>query len=875
MVIDKEKCSPMMQKYLETKEKYPDTILFYRLGDFYEMFFDDAILVSRELEITLTGKDCGLEKRAPMAGVPFHAAENYIAKLVAKGYKVAICEQLEDPKTTKGMVKRGVIKVVTPGTVVESNMLEERKNNYIMSIYKVGIYFGIAISDISTGEFYASKIRETNNFALLLDEISRFTPSEIIVNEMMNESKAEMASIKTRFPDTYINKCEESYFSENIQSVKDKFTLKDINSNEIENLQDNILEICAINALVSYIENTQMTDLSHINTITIYHVLKYMALDINARRNLEITEKLRDKSKKGTLLWVLDKTSTSMGGRLLRRWLNDPLIDENEINKRLNSVEELKNNVMLRGDIIENLKKIYDIERLAGKMAYGNATPRDMITLKNSLLKLPETKNILQNVKTNYLKEIYENIDELQDIYELIDKSITDDPPMNTKDGGYIKIGFDEEIDKLKLATTDGKSWLMKLEKEEKEKTGIKSLKVGFNKVFGYYIEVTNTYKNLVPETYIRKQTLTNGERYITEELKNIENQILGAEEKVVKLELEAFKKIREEIADNVKRLQKTAEAVSILDVLSSFAQVAEDMNYCKPVINKDGIIDIKEGRHPVIEKMLPTGEFIANDTYLDKNENRLSIITGPNMAGKSTYMRQVALITLMAQVGSFVPAQSAVIGVVDKIFTRVGASDDLSMGQSTFMVEMMEVAAILKEATSNSLIILDEIGRGTSTFDGLSIAWAVAEYIADINKCGAKTLFATHYHELTELENKLEGIKNYSIAVKEKGEDIIFLRKIVKGGTDESYGVHVARLAGVPKEVTKRANQILNTLERKSIIGSKKEEKEDKKQVTGQLGMFNFKLAEIAQELDKVNLNELTPIDALNTLVKIKEKMA
>ena len=875
MVIDKEKCSPMMQKYLETKEKYPDTILFYRLGDFYEMFFDDAILVSRELEITLTGKDCGLEKRAPMAGVPFHAAENYIAKLVAKGYKVAICEQLEDPKTTKGMVKRGVIKVVTPGTVVESNMLEERKNNYIMSIYKVGIYFGIAISDISTGEFYASKIRETYNFALLLDEISRFTPSEIIVNEMMNEAKAEIASIKTRFPDTYINKCEESYFSENIQSVKDKFTLKDINSNEIENLQDNILEICAINALVSYIENTQMTDLSHINTITIYHVLKYMALDINARRNLEITEKLRDKSKKGTLLWVLDKTSTSMGGRLLRRWLNDPLIDENEINKRLNSVEELKNNVMLRGDIIENLKKIYDIERLAGKMAYGNATPRDMITLKNSLLKLPETKNILQNVKTDYLKEIYENIDELQDIYELIDKSITDDPPMNTKDGGYIKIGFDEEIDKLKLATTDGKSWLMKLEKEEKEKTGIKSLKVGFNKVFGYYIEVTNTYKNLVPETYIRKQTLTNGERYITEELKNIENQILGAEEKVVKLELEAFKKIREEIADNVKRLQKTAEAVSILDVLSSFAQVAEDMNYCKPVINKDGIIDIKEGRHPVIEKMLPTGEFIANDTYLDKNENRLSIITGPNMAGKSTYMRQVALITLMAQVGSFVPAQSAVIGVVDKIFTRVGASDDLSMGQSTFMVEMMEVAAILKEATSNSLIILDEIGRGTSTFDGLSIAWAVAEYIADINKCGAKTLFATHYHELTELENKLEGIKNYSIAVKEKGEDIIFLRKIVKGGTDESYGVHVARLAGVPKEVTKRANQILNTLERKSIIGSKKEEKEDKKQVTGQLGMFNFKLAEIAQELDKVNLNELTPIDALNTLVKIKEKMA
>ena len=874
MVIDKEKCSPMMQKYLETKEKYPDTILFYRLGDFYEMFFDDAILVSRELEITLTGKDCGLEKRAPMAGVPFHAAENYIAKLVAKGYKVAICEQLEDPKTTKGMVKRGVIKVVTPGTVVESNMLEERKNNYIMSIYKVGIYFGIAISDISTGEFYASKIRETNNFALLLDEISRFTPSEIIVNEMMNEAKAEIASIKTRFPDTYINKCEESYFSENIQSVKDKFTLKDINSNEIENLQDNILEICAINALVSYIENTQMTDLSHINTITIYHVLKYMALDINARRNLEITEKLRDKSKKGTLLWVLDKTSTSMGGRLLRRWLNDPLIDENEINKRLNSVEELKNNVMLRGDIIENLKKIYDIERLAGKMAYGNATPRDMITLKNSLLKLPETKNILQNVKTDYLKEIYENIDELQDIYDLIETSIIDDPPMTIKDGGIIKLGYDEEIDKLKTAQTEGKNWLIKLESEEKEKTGIKNLKIGFNKVFGYFIEVTKSNLDQVPERYIRKQTLTNAERYITEELKNLENQILGAEEKVINLEYEAFTKIRGQIAKNVKRLQATSEVISTLDVLSSFAQVAEDMNYCMPNINNNGVINIKNGRHPVIEKIIGAGSFVENDTYLDKDQNRLAIITGPNMAGKSTYMRQVALITLMAQVGSFVPAESADIGVVDKIFTRVGASDDLSMGQSTFMVEMMEVATILKEATPNSLVILDEIGRGTSTYDGLSIAWAVAEYIADKEKCGAKTLFATHYHELTELENKLDGIKNYSIAVKEKGEDIIFLRKIVEGGTDESYGVHVAKLAGVPKTVTTRANEILRSLERKNIITNKKIEKKDNKQVDGQFDMYNYKLAEIAHEIDKVNLNELTPIDALNTLVRIKEKM-
>ena len=874
MQIDKSKCSPMMQKYLETKEQYQDCILFYRLGDFYEMFFDDAILVSHELEITLTGKDCGLEERAPMAGVPFHAADNYIAKLVSKGYKVAICEQLEDPKTVKGIVKRGVIKVVTPGTVVESNMLEERKNNYIMAIYKAGLYFGIAISDISTGEFYSSSIKENNNFSLLLDEISRYNPAEIIVNKMMMESTEEISKIKTRFPNIYITSTNEEYFSEDVTKVQNKFLLVDSKGNEFKEINQNLLAICSINALREYIEKTQMTDLSHINKIVIYSVSKYMSLDINARRNLEITEKLRDKSKKGTLLWVLDKTSTSMGGRLLRRWLNDPLIDVKEINKRLGAVEELKNDIILRGDIIDNLKKVYDIERLAGKMAYGNATPRDMITLKNSLMKLPEIKSILSGVKSEYLTEICSNIDELQDIFKLIDRSIVDDPPMNTKDGGYIKLGFNEEIDTLKDATQNGKTWLMKLEADEKEKTGIKSLKVGFNKVFGYYIEVTNMYKNMVPDNYIRKQTLTNGERYITEELKNMENQILGAEEKVIKLELEAFKSIREEISKNIKRLQRTAEAISTLDVLSSFARVAEDMNYCKPTINKNGVIDIKDGRHPVIEKMLGSGEFIPNDTYLDENLNRLSIITGPNMAGKSTYMRQVALITLMAQVGSFVPASSATIGVVDKIFTRVGASDDLSMGQSTFMVEMMEVATILKEATQNSLVILDEIGRGTSTYDGLSIAWAVAEYIADKNKCGAKTLFATHYHEMTTLEEEGNGIKNYSIAVKEKGEDIIFLRKIVKGGTDESYGVHVAKLAGVPKEVTKRANEILKSLERKSILKDKPQTKSEKQKQEGQFDMFNYKLAEIAHELDMVNLNELTPIDALNTLVKIKEKM-
>ena len=874
MIVDKEKCSPMMQKYLETKEQYNDCILFYRLGDFYEMFFDDAILVSRELEITLTGKDCGLEERAPMAGIPHHAAENYIARLVSKGYKVAICEQLEDPKTTKGIVKRGVIKVVTPGTVVESNMLEERKNNYIMSICKAGLYFGIAVSDISTGEFYSTEIKETNNFSLLMDEISRYSPAEIVANKMMNESEAEILKIKTRFPEVYITSCDESYFSEDVSKTVQNFRLVDSKGNDIEKADDKLLSIASINALKEYITSTQMTDLSHINKVIIYSVSKYMSLDINARRNLEITEKLRDRSKKGTLLWVLDKTSTSMGGRLLRRWLNDPLIDENEINKRLGAVEELKNDIMLRGEVIENLKKVYDIERLAGKMAYGNGTPRDMITLKNSLSRLPDIRQVLQNVNSEYLKEIYQNIDELKDIHELIEKSIVDDPPMTTKDGGYIKLGYDENIDTLKHATTDGKSWLMKLEADEKEKTGIKSLKIGFNKVFGYYIEVTNLYKDMVPDTYIRKQTLTNGERYITEELKNMENQILGAEEKVIKLELEAFRQIREEIAGNVKRMQKTAEAISSLDVLTSFAQVAEEMNYCKPTINKDGILNIKEGRHPVIEKMLSSGEFVSNDTYLDTDQNRLAIITGPNMAGKSTYMRQVALITLMAQVGSFVPATEATIGVVDKIFTRVGASDDLSMGQSTFMVEMMEVESILKEATKNSLVILDEIGRGTSTYDGLSIAWAVAEYIADKEKCGAKTLFATHYHEMTTLEKEGNGIKNYSIAVKEKGEDIIFLRKIVEGGTDESYGVHVAKLAGVPKDVTKRANEILKSLERKSVLKDKKPEKEDKKKVDGQFDMFNYKLAEVAHELDMVNLNELTPIDALNTLVRIKEKM-
>ena len=862
-----------MQRYLETKEEYKDCILFYRLGDFYEMFFDDAITASRELELTLTGKDCGQEERAPMCGIPHHAAEIYVSRLISKGYKVAICEQLEDPKTTKGIVKRGVIRVVTPGTLVDSNMLEERKNNYIMSIYKTGIYFGISICDISTGEFYSAEIKDNNNFPMLLDEIARYTPSELVINSMMADSTEEINKIKERFENIYITRFNDKFYTSELNNLNFRFNIIDNNGRKIENIEERALAVSSINSLIEYIEETQKTSLDHINKITIYNLSKYMALDINARRNLEITEKMRDKSKKGTLLWVLDKTSTSMGGRCLRRWLNDPLVDVVEINKRLDAVKELKDDIILRGDMIENLKKVYDIERLAGKMAYGNANARDMVTLKNSLFKLPEVKNILANCKSNLLKELYDKLDELQDIYQLIEKAIVDDPPMTIKEGGIIKLGYDEEIDKLKTAQTEGKSWLVQLEAKEREKTGIKNLKIGFNKVFGYFIEVTKSYLSQVPDRFIRKQTLTNAERYITEELKNLENQILGAEEKVVNLEYNAFVNIREEISRNVVRLQTTSEVIANLDVLTSFAQVAEDMNYCMPEVNTLGTIDIKNGRHPVIEKILGAGSFVENDTYLDKEENRLSIITGPNMAGKSTYMRQVALITLMAQCGSFVPAESAKIGVVDKIFTRVGASDDLSMGQSTFMVEMMEVATILKEATSNSLVILDEIGRGTSTYDGLSIAWAVAEFIADKEKCGAKTLFATHYHELTELEEKLEGIKNYSIAVKEKGEDIIFLRKIVRGGTDESYGIHVAKLAGVPKVVTEKANEILRSLERKNILTGKKQ-KQDKKQVEGQFDMYNYKLAEIAHEVDKINLNELTPIDALNTLVRIKEKM-
>lgn len=750
-------------------------------------------------------------------------------------------------------------------------MLEEKKNNYIMSIVKKGIYYGLGICDISTGDFYATQIKlEDNNFEKLLDEYARYCPAELVVNTVMGSSEKELNVLKDR-NNTFITIRNDKNFENDEEKLLTLYTIEDGFDKKKEEFNDEELIVSAINGLLNYFTETQKVKLEHINKIKIYEVQKYMSLDINARRSLELTERMRDKSKRGTLIWVLDETSTSMGGRLLRRWINDPLLDINEINERLESVKELKDNIILRGDILKVLKRVYDIERLAGKISYGNANARDMISLKNSLSNLPELKQILSMTNCNMLKKLYNKLDDLKDIYELIEKSIVDEPPISVKDGGIIKKGFNSEIDEYRSASTEGKNWIIELEAREKERTGIKNLKVGYTKVFGYYIEITRSFLKQVPENYIRKQTLTGAERFITEELKTIEDKILGSEEKVVALEYEEFVKIRNEIAKNIERLQISANVVANIDVLTGLSVVAENNNYIYPTVNDENIIDIKDGRHPVIEKMLESGSFVENDTYLDCENTRIAIITGPNMAGKSTYMRQVAIITLMAQIGSFVPAREATIGIVDKIFTRVGASDDLSSGQSTFMVEMKEVSNILQEATPKSLVILDEVGRGTSTYDGLSIAWAVAEYIADKEKIGCKTLFATHYHELLQLEEKVDGIKNYQVAVKEKGEDIIFLRKILEGGTDESYGIHVAKLAGVPRTVVTRANKILRSLEKGGV---KVKVEKDEKQIDGQFDLFNIKLADISHELDKINVNELTPIEALNTLVKLKEML-
>ncbi len=865
--------TPMMQQYLDVKEQYKDCILFFRLGDFYEMFFKDAELASRELEITLTGRDCGLDERAPMCGVPFHAADTYISRLIGKGYKVAICEQVEDPALAKGIVKRDVIRVVTPGTVIDSSMLDEKKNNYLMSVYKCKSYFGIAAVDISTGEFSATRINWGNTINKLMDEIAKYSPSEIIVNSELYNEPQIIDIIRKRF-NSYITLLEDCYFQEEYatEKIKTQFTDAEILQNEYD------LAVNASGALIYYLEQTQKVNLDHIQTLNSYKIEEFMLLDISSRRNLELTETMREKAKKGTLLWVLDRTMTSMGSRTIRKWIEQPLINIADIKERLEAVNEFKDKFMVRMELRELLKRVYDIERLMGKIIFGNVNCRDLISLRNSLGQIPYIKNILEQCTSELNSRNYSQIDNLEDIFNLINASITEDPPVSVREGGIIKKGYNEEVDSLRSASTEGKNWVATLESDEREKTGIKNLKVGFNKVFGYYIEVTKSYFSLIPPYFVRKQTLANCERFITQELKEIEEKILGAEEKVVELEYQLFSEIRNAIASQVGRIKSTARCISEIDVICSLAEVADREAYAIPEMTIGDEIEITDGRHPVVEKMLDNNAFVPNDTLLDMEDNRLAIITGPNMAGKSTYMRQVALIVLMAQIGSFVPAKSAKIGIVDRIFTRVGASDDLASGQSTFMVEMSEVANILTNATGRSLLILDEIGRGTSTFDGLSIAWAVIEHISEKEKLGSRTLFATHYHELTELEGKLTGIKNYCISVKEKGEDIIFLRKIIRGGADGSYGIQVARLAGVPQTVIERAHDILKELEDSDI--SKKEIKlrKNRMPIDGQLDLFSFAgnskvKDELLEEIKSLELSNLTPIDALNCLYKLQQK--
>lgn len=862
--------TPMMQMYLDTKEKYNDCILFYRLGDFYEMFFEDAKTCSKELELTLTGKDCGLEERAPMCGIPYHAVNTYIPKLVEKGYKVAICEQLEDPKEAKGLVKRDVVKIVTPGTITELTMLDEKKNNYIASIIYEKKECAIAFCDVSTGEFFVSSVGGFDVNIKIINEISRISPSEIVLPDSITVNTFFLKDLKKYFDiytSSYGDMSENVFLDNMLRKSKDKFS---------------DLELKASKLLLNYVENTQKSSINQLNSINRYEINKYMQLDTSTRKNLEILEANREKTKKGSLLWVLDETVTAMGGRALRHWLEAPLLDKNEIIKRQDAVEVLTKNNMLKDDLQDALKTVYDIERLIAKVVGSSANAREMISLKNSLQRLPELKNLLASVvnesKNLYFTELYNNLDILEDVYDLIDRAIIEDAGINIKEGGIIKSGFDERVDEYRKASTDGQDWLMELEAKEKERTGIKGkwLRVGYNRVFGYYIEVTNSYKNLVPEDrYIRKQTLAGAERYITEELKEIEDKLLGAKEKLIDVEYNIFCDIRKKVADQVMRIQRTANVISILDVLSSFATVAVNNNYVKPEIVENGEINIVNGRHAVVEKALKDEDFIPNDTVLNNTTDRFLIITGPNMAGKSTYMRQVAVISYMAQLGSFVPADSARLSIVDRIFTRIGASDDLAMGQSTFMVEMKELANILENATKNSLIVLDEIGRGTSTYDGLAIAWATVEYITDLEKIGAKTLFATHYHELIELDKKIEGVKNYSIEVKEKGDEVIFLRKIIPGGADESYGIYVAKLAGIARPVITRAKQILKYLENVDL--AKKTIQEKKKKITTeeiQVDMFNYKMAEVSKILEKTELDELTPKDALEVLYKLKEKL-
>lgn len=881
--VDLTKVSPMMQHYIETKKEYGDCILFYRLGDFYEMFFEDAVLVSKTLELTLTGKACGLEERAPMCGIPFHAADGYINRLVSEGFKVAICEQVEDPKLAKGIVKREVIRVVTPGTNVSPESLDESTNSYIMSIVHLQNKIGISFADISTGDFFVTEVEDNKK---LLDEINKIMPKEIICNDAFLVSSVDTEDIKNRLK-ICINALGPWYFEEdNCKNILLKhFRCLDITALGIEDFASGII---ASGALLTYLYETQKVSLSQLTHISPYICSKYMLLDSSTRRNLELTYTLREKQKRGTLLWVLDKTKTAMGARTLRGYIEQPLIDQEEIIKRQDFVKELLNNSVDRDEVREYLSAIYDLERLLTKVSYKSANPRDLVALKNSLKMLPHIKNIISNFECQLVKELNENLDPLEDIADLIDQAIIEDPPLSSKEGGFIREGYDENIDKLKVAKTDGKNWLLELETTERERTGIKGLKVKYNKVFGYYFEVTNSYKDLVPEDYIRKQTLTGAERFTTPKLKELEDMILNAQDKLFALEYDAFCAVRDHIEASLVRIQKSAKSIAAIDAFASLAVVAERNRFVCPHINTKGVIDIKGGRHPVVEKMLSNGMFIDNDTYLDNKKDSINVITGPNMAGKSTYMRQVALIVLMAQIGSYVPATKANIGIVDRIFTRVGASDDLASGQSTFMLEMNEVANILRNATSNSLLILDEIGRGTSTFDGLSIAWAVIEHIANKKILGAKTLFATHYHELTELEGKMDNVHNYCIAVKEKGDDIVFLRKIIKGGADRSYGIQVAKLAGVPDMVIDRAKEIAMTLSDNDVteklqsinIDSNDKSKKHTPVTIEEVELDQMSLFDTVTDQDVINelldadVSNMTPMDALNTLYKLQNKL-
>ena len=869
--------SPMMQMYLKTKEEYSDCILFYRLGDFYEMFFDDAITVSKELELTLTGKNCGMEERAPMCGVPYHAADVYLNKLVQKGYKVAICEQVEDPKTAKGLVKREVIRVVTPGTITSMQALDEAKNNYLLCIVYFGDAYGIAAVDVTTGDFHVTEVKGSK---ALLDEIVMYAPPEIVSNEAFSMSGVDLTEYKNKY-NLQLGAIDDFYFDDDTVNnvILTHFGVKKLDALGLSDFPTGTI---AAGALLKYLYDTQKNSLSHITTLHPYISGKYLMIDGASRRNLELVETMREKNKIGSLLHTLDKTKTAMGARMLRSYVEQPLTDKDLIDERLSMIEELNANVINRDEIREYLNPIYDLERLVGKVTYESANARDLIAFKTSIEMIPAIKNLLRDMRCKAFIDINEDMDDLRDIYALIEEAINEDAPITLNEGNIIKTGYMEEIDKLRLAKTEGKNWLIDLESKEREKTGIKNLRVKYSKVFGYCFEVTNGNLSSVPDYFIRKQTLTNAERYTTPELKELEDTILSSEEHLISLEYRIFTDIRQRISAEVKRIHKTAKAIATLDAICSLAYVADKNNYVRPDINEDGFIEIKDGRHPVVERMISGNLFVPNDTYLDNKKNRIAIITGPNMAGKSTYMRQTALICLMAQMGSYVPASYANIGIVDRIFTRVGASDDLASGQSTFMVEMTEVANILRNATSNSLILLDEIGRGTSTYDGLSIAWAVVEHISDPKILGAKTLFATHYHELTELEGRLDNVSNYCIAVKENGDDIVFLRKIVKGGADKSYGIQVARLAGVPDSVISRAKEIAEQLAN-SDVALHTENIADKPALNKtepmgdmeQLSLFDIGFENpVLNEIKNLDVMNMTPIEALNKLLELKNKL-